>query len=69
LSCRRQVKADGRGLGDPGAGGEAAKKQGEPIASQIAAVIPSRAIRRVAVIDDEGREVTATIIGDWPLVR
>jgi hypothetical protein len=26
------------------------------------------AIRRVAVINDEGREVAATIIGDWPLV-
>jgi len=28
----------------------------------------SRAIRRVAVVDDEGREVAATILGDWPLV-
>jgi hypothetical protein len=32
------------------------------MAFQIAAVTPSRAVRRVAVIDDEGRKLAATII-------
>jgi hypothetical protein len=32
------------------------------MAFQIAAVTPSRAIRRVAVIDDEDRKLAATII-------
>jgi len=38
------------------------------MASQIAAVIPSRAIRRVAAIDDEGRGLAAAIMRDQPVV-
>jgi hypothetical protein len=38
------------------------------MAFQTAAVIPSRAIQRVAVIDDESRGLAATIIGDQPVV-
>jgi len=37
------------------------------IASWIAAVIPSRAIRRAAAIDDEGRRLAAAIMRDRPL--
>jgi len=38
------------------------------MASQIAAVIPSRAIRRVAAIDDECRGLAAAIMRDQPVV-
>jgi hypothetical protein len=37
------------------------------MASQIAAVIPSRAIRRVAVIDDEGSGLAAAIMRNQPV--
>ena len=58
---------DGHRLIDPSGvdcpNDEAAKKQAEVIARQIAADIPDRAnVRRVAVIDDEGREVAAIAI-------
>lgn len=59
---------NGHRLVDPAgidcASDEEARKQGEAIASQIAADIPTRAgIRRVAVIDEEGREVAAIPVG------
>jgi hypothetical protein len=38
------------------------------MASQIAAVIPSRAIRRVAASDDEGSGLAAAIMRDQPVV-
>jgi len=38
------------------------------MAFQIAAVIPSRAIRRVAAGDDEGRGLAAVIMRDQPVV-
>jgi len=38
------------------------------MASQIEAVIPSRVVRRVAAIDDEGRGLAAAIMRDQPVV-
>jgi hypothetical protein len=45
-------------------GDAAAKKQGEAVANQIAADVPKSQERRVAVRDDEGREVAVIRIGD-----
>jgi hypothetical protein len=44
---------------------EEARKQGEAIASQIAAEIAARAsLRRVAVFNEKGREAAAIAVGD-----
>lgn len=55
---------DGQRLVDPSgvdcANDQAAQKQAKVIATQIAADIPDQAgVRRVVVIDDEGREIAA----------
>jgi len=62
------------GIMMPPAGVDRAWDEGRQEAShtgwppQIAAVIPSRAIRRVAAIDDEGRGLAAAIMRDQPVV-
>jgi hypothetical protein len=43
---------------------EEAIKQAKVIAAQIAADVPASANRRVAVIDDRGREIASLTIGD-----
>ena len=59
---------NGHRLVDPSgadcASDEEAIKQARLIAAQIAAAVPSSATRRVAVIDDEGREVGSVLIGE-----
>jgi hypothetical protein len=41
-----------------------AKKQAKAIATQIATDAPASASRRVAVVDDEGREIAAISVKD-----
>jgi hypothetical protein len=55
----------------PGLTGPAMRPPGSKahqMASQIEAVIPSRVVRRVAAIDDEGRGLAAAIMRDRPVV-
>ena len=43
---------------------EAAKEQGKVVAHQIAIDVPKSEARRVAVVDDEGREIATIPIGE-----
>ena len=45
-------------------GDDAARKQAEMIAHQIAADVPASVARRVAVLDDKGREVAVIPIAE-----
>jgi hypothetical protein len=59
---------DGQRLPDPSGidcpSDEAAVKQAKIIAAQIAADVPASANRRVAVIDERGREIASLTIGE-----